>query len=135
MALAESSAPEISTHGIAEVAEQLGLSAHTLRYYEKIGLLDVERDQVGHRIYSTDNLARLRFITYLRATQLPIRDLRRYFRLADEGPHTAAERLALLKAHRDAVQAQLEQARSALEAIDFKIEVYGGQLTSCDANR
>lgn len=122
------------SYGIVEVAEALALSAHTLRYYERIELVDVGRDASGHRSYSSANLARLRFISYLRATQLPIRDLRRYCRLADEGPHTAAERLDLLQEHRDVVQARLAATEAALAAIDFKIDLYGGRLTSCDAD-
>lgn len=136
MVLVEGTAPATTVgYSIAEVAGKLDLSPHTLRYYERIGLLEVDRDGGGRRLYSDENLMRLRFITYLRATQLPISELQRYFQLADEGPQTAAERLELLQRHREVVRAQLEGTQAALEAINFKIDFYGEQIAACDGSR
>lgn len=115
-----------ATYTIAEVAERMGMSPHTLRYYERVGLLEVPRDSGGRREYRSDDLNRIRFITCLRATSLPIRQLQRYFDLADAGPHTEAERLTLLKEHRENVLAQLSDMQDALAAIEFKIDIYGG---------
>jgi DNA-binding transcriptional MerR regulator len=111
---------------IAEMAERTGVSAHTLRYYERIGLLEVARDAAGHRVYGAEDFARVVFLSRLRMTGMPIRNLQRYVALANEGEHTVPDRLAMLEAHRDAVRAQLQQLVLALEAVEFKIDSYGG---------
>jgi DNA-binding transcriptional MerR regulator len=111
---------------IAEMAERTGVSAHTLRYYERIGLLDVPRDAAGHRRYGAGDYARVVFLNRLRMTGMPIRALQRYIALAGEGEGTVPERLAMLEAHRDAVRAQLQELALALEAVEFKIASYGG---------
>jgi DNA-binding transcriptional MerR regulator len=119
----------MSTLTIADAARESGLSAHALRYYERAGLLDpVDRNGSGHRRYRDEDLERIRFLTKLRATGMPIRDVRRYAELLREGDDNAAERLALLEAHRDAVQAQLEETARNLELIDWKINLYRERL-------
>ncbi|HLT70659.1 MAG TPA: MerR family transcriptional regulator [Acidimicrobiales bacterium] len=112
--------------GIAEVAAITGVTPHTLRYYERIGLLSVPRDAAGRRIYGQAEINRVVFITRLRLTAMPIRDIQAYFRLVDEGPGNEDERLALLEAHRDTVKARITELESALGAIEFKIATYGG---------
>jgi DNA-binding transcriptional MerR regulator len=116
---------------IAEAAARLGLSAHTLRYYERIGLLDVARDEAGRRRYRDGDIGRLVFITRLRASDLPIGRIQRYFELVEEGPHTEPERLALLQRHREDIRDRQRQLDAALSAIDFKIARYGGTLPAC----
>jgi DNA-binding transcriptional MerR regulator len=111
---------------IAEVAERTGVTAHTLRYYERIGLLDIGRQASGHRRFSTHDLDRVVFIGRLRATAMPIRDIQRYFDLVAGGPSTEDERLALLEAHRSTVRDRLHEFESALDAIEHKIAYYGG---------
>lgn len=114
------------TFSIAEVAEKVGVSAHTLRYYERIGLLDVDRRPSGHRRYTQRDIDRVVFITRLRSTCMAIRDIQHYFRLVDQGPSTEQERLAVLLAHRSSVEERIARLESALEAIEHKIAVYGG---------
>ena len=111
---------------IAEVADRLGVTAHTLRYYERIGLVTVPRDASGHRLYGQDEIGRIVFITRLRLTAMPIRDIQAYFRLVAEGPGNEDQRLALLERHRDEVKARLVDLESALGVIEFKIATYGG---------
>jgi DNA-binding transcriptional MerR regulator len=111
---------------IAEAAELTGVTAHTLRYYERIGLLDVPRDHAGRRWYTEAELARVVFITRLRLTAMPIREIQAYFRLVGAGPGNEAERLALLERHRDEVKVRLGELQAALDVIDFKIATYGG---------
>jgi DNA-binding transcriptional MerR regulator len=118
---------ERAAYSIAEVAERMQLNPHTLRYYERVGLLRVERDGGGRRVYREENLARIKFISCLRATGLPIRDLQAYFAMVDAGTHTEADRLELLERHRENVLAQMADIRESLAAIDFKIEMYGGR--------
>jgi DNA-binding transcriptional MerR regulator len=111
---------------IAEVAERTGVTAHTLRYYERIGMLEVPRDDAGRRLYGPDEVGRVVFITRLRMTAMPIRDIQAYFRLVAQGPGTEPERLALLERHRDQVKARIVDLESALATIEFKIATYGG---------
>jgi DNA-binding transcriptional MerR regulator len=121
------------TWTIAEVAERMGITAHTLRYYERIGLLSVGRDDAGRRRYTEDDIRRVYFITRLRAADLPISQIQRYFELVKAGPGTEPERLALLEGHRDEVKARLVNLESALATIEFKIATYGGSLGSRDS--
>lgn len=111
---------------IAEVAARTGITAHTLRYYERIGLLDVPRDHAGRRHYTPDDVDRVVFITRLRQTDMPIRDILRYFELAEAGPSTEPERLDLLVRHREAVHVRLAALQTALDVVDYKIAKYGG---------
>jgi DNA-binding transcriptional MerR regulator len=115
-----------ATLTIAEMAERAGVTAHTLRYYERAGLLDVGRDPAGHRVYDGRDYARVVFLTRLRMTGMPIRDLQRYIALVAQGEQTVPERLQMLLDHRDAVRAQLHELTFALETIEFKIAAYGG---------
>jgi DNA-binding transcriptional MerR regulator len=110
---------------IAEVAERTGVSAHALRYYERIGLLDVGRQESGHRRFTEDDVGRVVFIGRLRATAMPIREIQRYFSLVAGGPATEVDRLGLLQAHRIEVRARLGEMESALDAIEHKIAHYG----------
>ncbi|MGE5635349.1 MAG: MerR family transcriptional regulator [Nocardioidaceae bacterium] len=119
MAITENAAGALS---ISEASEASGLSAHTLRYYERAGLLErVDRNDGGHRRYREADLERIKFLTKLRATGMPIREVRRYAELMKAGQATNAERLALLEAHREAVLAELEATAENLELIEWKI--------------
>ena len=117
---------------IAEAAEQTGLTAHTLRYYERDGLMrtPVHRSASGHRAYDEADLAWISLISKLRATGMPIRDVKQYASLVRAGSGNEAERLALLRAHRERVLRQLEEVRSHLGAIDYKIDLYEGLTSS-----
>jgi DNA-binding transcriptional MerR regulator len=116
---------DVTTLSISDAAEQAGVSAHTLRYYERAGLLDsVARADSGHRRFDDADLARVEFIARLRATGMPIRDVRRYVDLVRAGEHTEPERLALLEAHGDRVRAHLAEVERSLERIQFKIDLY-----------
>jgi DNA-binding transcriptional MerR regulator len=114
---------------IADAAKASGLSAHTLRYYERAGLLNsVDRNGSGHRRYRDEDLERIRFLTKLRSTGMPIREVRRYAELMRQGDGTDAERLALLEAHRESVFARLEETARNLDLIDWKINFYRQRL-------
>jgi DNA-binding transcriptional MerR regulator len=117
--------PGMASMTIADAAEASGLTAHTLRYYERAGLLrPVERAGSGHRRYSDGDLSWIDFLTKLRSTGMPIRQMRRYAELVWAGDHTEPERLALLEAHRDQVHARLIETQNCLKKIDYKIDLY-----------
>jgi DNA-binding transcriptional MerR regulator len=121
-----------ATFTIAEAAERSGLTAHTLRYYERDGLMlaPVDRAATGHRRYSEHDLAWINLVTCLRGTGMPIRDVRRYAELVRAGDGNEAERLALLRAHREQVLAQLAEVTGHLGAIDRKIGIYVDRVES-----
>lgn len=114
---------------VGQVAELLGVSGHTLRYYERIGLVDVGRSTSGQRRYDRAALGRVIFITRLRWSGMSIRDIRDYIRLVEEGDSTVDQRLALLHRHRDKVCRQIDDLRFALAVIDYKIATYGGDCS------
>ncbi len=119
---------------IAEVAERTGLTRHTLRYYERDGLmLDVGRAGSGHRRYCEADLGWIELITKLRATGMPIREVRRYAELVRAGDGNEDERLALLRAHRERVRSQLDLMTAHLDAIDFKIGYYADAAGACES--
>ena len=121
---------ESTEMSIAEAAEAAGLSVHTLRYYERAGLLaPVERNGSGHRRYTAEDVEWIVVCTKLRATGMPIRRIREYAELVREGEGNEAERLELLEAHREDVRRQLREVRRNLELIDYKIDLYRGK---CD---
>jgi DNA-binding transcriptional MerR regulator len=110
---------------IQQTAEEIGVSVHTLRYYERIGLISpVERASNGHRRYSEKDVKEIVFLTRLRATGMPISDIKRYVNLKRQGSSTTVERMALLEAHRDAVCKHLEEVSHYLTMIERKIEHY-----------
>jgi DNA-binding transcriptional MerR regulator len=111
---------------IAEAAEATGLSADTLRYYERDGLLlaPVTRSASGHRRYDVEALRWIQLITRLRATGMPIRDVRRYADLVRAGDGNEQARLDLLHAHRQIVLARLAEVQDHLGAVDHKIAIY-----------
>ena len=115
---------------IAQAAEQTGLTAHTLRYYERDGLMldSVDRSSSGHRRYTDHDLGWIQMLTRLRATGMPVREVKRYAALVRAGDGNEAERLALLVAHRQRVEAQLAEATAHLRAIDHKIGLYESKL-------
>ncbi|ERK72643.1 MULTISPECIES: MerR family transcriptional regulator [Leifsonia] len=116
----------ITAMSISDIAERTGLSAHTLRYYEREGLMlsPVERASSSHRRYSEADLTWVLFLTKLRSTAMPIATVRRYVELARRGDDTTAERLELLLLHRMTVVRQLEEMTASLAAIDHKIGLY-----------
>ncbi|HJE89898.1 MAG TPA: MerR family transcriptional regulator [Dietzia timorensis] len=116
------------TFAVAQAAELLAMSAHTIRYYERAGLLAVPRDSAGNRCYGEPEMRRLEFLRRMRASGMSMAALTRYIELVAEGESTVPERLALMQAHRDGIVDQLRELRAALAATDYKIATYGGEL-------
>ena len=118
-----------ATMSISDAARASGVSAHTLRYYERAGLLEpVDRAASGHRRYAEEDLGRIAFLTKLRATGMPIRRIREYADLMRGGDDTHEARLALLEEHREAVRAKLAETAANLDLIEYKIDFYRERL-------
>ena len=111
---------------IAEVADLLDTSAHTLRYYERAGLVKVARDSLGHRVYDAEAVRRLVFLTRMRLSGMPMRELQHYVSLVDAGAHTEPERLAMLVEHRETIRRRIRELTLSLTATEYKITTYGG---------
>ncbi|MDR6214856.1 MerR family transcriptional regulator [Paracidovorax wautersii] len=110
---------------IAEVAERSGLTAHTLRYYERAGLIaPVARAPGGQRRYAASDLEWIGFLLRLRATHMPIGQMQAFARLRSEGNSTAAERRALLERHLAQVQATIDAMQQAAQVLQAKIGHY-----------
>ncbi|MEO3743429.1 MerR family transcriptional regulator [Plantactinospora sp. B5E13] len=111
---------------IAEVADLLDITPHTLRYYERAGLVEVARDSYGHRVYDAEAVRRLVFLTRMRLSGMPMRDLQHYISLVDAGQGTVPERLDMLLEHRDIIRRRIRELTLSLAATEYKIATYGG---------
>ena len=120
----------MTTWTIGEAAAKCGLSQHTLRWYERIGLLgSIERGGDGRRRFSDGDLDWLSLLTKLRATGMPVRDMQRYAELVRSGDGHA-ERLELLERHREQVRRDLAAQRECLKLLDTKITSYRSRLAA-----
>ncbi|WBU57823.1 MerR family transcriptional regulator [Paracoccus sediminicola] len=110
---------------IGEVSRRSGLSIDTLRFYEKIGLIDPPaRDGAGRRDYGPWVLEWVAFLARLNATGMKQADRIRYAELRRKGDATLAERRAMIEAHRRAVAAQIRMLTESLDFLDAKIDTY-----------
>ncbi|MFG6096021.1 MerR family transcriptional regulator [Leptothoe sp. ISB3NOV94-8A] len=110
---------------IRQAAEATGLSIHTLRYYEKVGLLaPIYRASNGHRRYSAEDIAWLEFLVRLRETGMPIKKVIAFADLVRQHPNEVSERRVLLEEHRNQVKQHLEELTHHLQVINLKIEHY-----------
>lgn len=111
---------------ISEVVELTGLSAHTLRWYERIGLMPhIDRSHTGQRRYANRDLDWLDLVGKLRLTGMPVADMVRYAEMVRQGEHTYGERYALLKQTRRDVVARIAELQDTLAVLDRKIGFYG----------
>jgi DNA-binding transcriptional MerR regulator len=107
------------------MAERCGMTAHTLRYYERVGLIrPVGRARNGHRRYSEADEAWLHFLHCMRATSMPIREMQRYAELREHGDSTSLERRKILEDHQAAIAAQIVELQRAHALLTHKITNY-----------
>jgi DNA-binding transcriptional MerR regulator len=110
---------------IAEVSEQYNISSDTLRYYERIGLIQpVNRLESGIRDYRDIDIRRVEFIKCMRGAGLPIEVLIEYVGLVQQGDRTVETRKAILKEQRELLAARMKEMQKTLDILDHKIEVY-----------
>lgn len=121
---------------IGDLAKRSGLSAHTLRYYERIGLMPhADRDASGHRDYDAAVLRWIETLGRLKTTGMSLRDMLLYAELVRGGAQTFPERHELLLAHRDKVHAHLQEMQACLHVIDRKIAIYATADERTDNDR
>src|SRR6516165_6292283 len=110
---------------IRNMAERCGMTAHTLRYYERVGLIQpVGRARNGHRRYSEADAAWLHFLHCMRATSMPIREMQRYAELREQGDATSLERRKILEDHQAEIAAQIAELQQAHALLTHKITNY-----------
>jgi DNA-binding transcriptional MerR regulator len=110
---------------IQEVAKATGLTPHTLRYYERIGLIHpINREENTRRCYTSDDVGWIEFLLKLRATGMSIKDMQRYAELQRRGDETLPERVEMLKSLRDKVEAHIDEMNEHLKLIHYKIDYY-----------
>ena len=114
---------------IHEVCEKTGLTAHTLRYYEKEQLLpNVGRSAGGFRQYSDEDLETLGVICCLKNTGMSLQDISRFMALTREGDRTLRERYELLMRHRETVLVRMQQMQKHLDKVTWKVNFYAEKL-------
>jgi DNA-binding transcriptional MerR regulator len=119
---------------IDEAAERTGLSKHTLRYYEREGLLPpIAKASSGHRRYTDDDIGWVKFLQLLRATGMPIREAKEFVTLTWAGDHTIPQRVEVLTGYRAALVERMARDVEHLEALNRKIGFYEDVLSAKDA--
>jgi DNA-binding transcriptional MerR regulator len=110
---------------IKKFSELSGLSADTLRYYEKIALLkNIHRNVSGHRVYSNKDLDWINFVIRLKDTGMPIKEILEYAKLRELGANTLLARQTLLENHRTKLNDHIESQLNHLAALEQKITLY-----------
>jgi len=123
-------------YSIQEVSNKTGLTVHTLRYYEKEGLIfGVGRSQGGFRQYTDEDLERLGLICCLKNTGMPIQEIARFVHLTHEGDHTLEERVEILRAHREQVLARMEEMQRHLDKVTWKLNFFSEKLRAYEASK
>ena len=121
-------------YSIQDVSRKTGLSAHTLRYYEKEGLIsDVERSPGGFRQYSEEDIEALGLIRCLKNTGMSIQEIARFTQLTREGEHTLRERVDLLRKTREEVMARMAEMQKNLDKVTWKLNFYTEKLKAYEA--
>lgn len=118
---------------IGEMAKRSGLSPHTIRYYERIGLLPyADRDASGQRDYDASILVWIEFLHRLKTAGMPIRGMLKYAALRERGAGTEGKRRELLIQHREHVRARLAELADCLLVLDAKIAGYADTMLATD---
>jgi len=110
---------------IKQLSNLSGLSAYTLRYYEKEGLIiGIRRNNVGHRCYSNNDMEWIEFLKRLKTTGMPIAAMRRFAQLRKQGNKTISARKKMLEIHQQKVMAEISLLQENLAIITNKIKIY-----------
>ncbi len=123
-------------YSIQDVSKKTGLSAHTLRYYEKEGLITgVERTPGGFRQYSDEDLEGLGLICCLKNTGMSLQEIARFVELTHQGDHTLKERVELLREHRENVLERVSEMQRYLDKVTWKLNYFTEKLNAYEAGR
>ena len=121
---------------IQDVSKKTGLSAHTLRYYEKEGLITgIERSQGGFRQYTDEDLEALSLICCLKNTGMSLQEITRFVTLTHEGEQTLKERVELLREHRENVIARMAEMQKYLDKVTWKLNFFSEKLRAYEERK
>lgn len=110
---------------ISEVSKELKISTHTLRYYEKIGLIkDINRDISGNRVYYEKDVKWIKFLLRLKKLKMPIKKIKLYSELRYKSDETISERSKLLEEQKKQLLSQVEEIENSIKFLDEKIQIY-----------
>ena len=119
---------------IAEVAEKYDISADTLRYYERIGLLPhIQRNESGIRDYSEADCQRVKFVKCMRGANVSIEALIEYMHLVEQGDSTVEARKAILEEQREQVLERMAEMQAGLDRLNYKISHYDEVMHGCES--
>lgn len=114
---------------IKEAAERTKISAHVLRYYEKEGILPrVDRTRSGSRRYSESDLDLISLIICLKKTGMPLREIKTFVQLQNQGPDTLDRRCQILEEQKQSILRHIEEMKKSCEKVEHKLTVYKNLL-------
>ncbi len=123
-------------YSIQDVSEKTGLSAHTLRYYEKEGLITgVERSTGGFRQYTDEDLEAIGLVCCLKNTGMSLQEILRFVELTRKGDQTLKERVELLREHRENVIRRIEEMQKYLDKVTWKLDYFSGKLKTWEKEK
>ncbi|KSU83233.1 DNA-binding transcriptional regulator, MerR family [Fictibacillus enclensis] len=115
----------MKTYSISEVAKELNLTVYTLRYYDKEGLMPfVERTPNGNRLFKESDISALKVIECLKATGMPIKEIKTFIDWCSEGDSTLEQRYKMFLERKANVEAQMEELKKTMEIIQHKCSYY-----------
>lgn len=110
---------------ISQVAKRMGVTVPTLRYYDKEGLLPfVDRKPDGTRVFKDEDFQGLEIITCMKNSGMPIKDIKKYMDLCEEGDSSLNERLEVFQKRKEAVEKQMDELNEVMKTINHKISYY-----------
>ncbi len=118
------------TYSISQAAEKMGLSVHALRFYDKEGLLPNLQRLGGRRVFSDEDLAWLQTLSCLKETGMPLKDIRRYMELCQQGDDSLRERQEMILKQKESVKAQISALEAHLKVIERKIAYYDNAIAA-----
>jgi DNA-binding transcriptional MerR regulator len=120
---------------IAQAAKKMNLTIYTLRYYDREGLLsNVKRDNSGKRIFTKDDMEMLSLICCLKNTGMPIKEIKKFIDLQNEGNNTLHDRNIILGKHKEDILKQIDNFKKYLNLIDRKLNYYTDACHAYDIN-
>lgn len=115
----------MKTYSISEVAEYFDMTPHTLRYYDKEGLMPfIERTSSGKRIFKESDMDALKVIECLKASGMPIKEIKHFIEWCSEGDSTLQLRYDMFLERKACVEAQMEELKKTMKVIEHKCLYY-----------
>lgn len=121
-------------YSIGDFSKMTGLSIHTLRYYEQENLIVPFRNAANRRCYCEKDLSWIAFIKRLKATGMPIKEIKKYAELRAKGDETLEERMEMLVNHRESLHEQIRLLQEYEESLDHKIAFYRQEIEKVRTN-